>query len=417
MDDLRAEIRAAFEREQAAHPPAMGLRPVVVRSAVSQPRRQTSLHWLAVVAALVLGVLVVVSLMSTRLVNGPSPAHKQPIPIGGDYGPPPAGWPLFYVGDPKHPGWYIGFDWNGAPRGTIKLAQPVDDTTFLFQAPDGSGFGLPPAGGKGGYDGTQFLDRLGRPLAQTSSSIHFHDLMWAGDSSRLCTLDFDTRAWRVGLMTPGSAPASLHTVAIDDFVSQSGVIAIRFAACSPGNDRAVLTYSVFQYPTIVWVVRLSDGKILLREEHDRNQLADIVASRDGLLIAENSNRLTGYIGGPSAAKTIIRRTSDGSVVTSLEPTIGVRGFSADDSLMLVTTSPWASGVKTNMAAIEVATGKVVWHTEAADEFSGFFTEPLGAGFAIMFKSIYDQAPHPTVYIVMVFTGGASHGPPGTFLHP
>jgi len=85
--------------------------------------------------------------------------------------------------------------------------------------------------------------------------------------------------------------------------------------------------------------------------------------------------------------------------------------------LLVTTSPWASGVKTNMAAIEVGTGKVVWHTEAADEFSGFFTEPLGAGFAIMFKSIYDQAPHPTVYIVMVFTGGASHGPPGTFLRP
>ena len=42
MDDLRAEIRAAFEREQAAHPPAMGLRPVVVRSAVSQPRQKNA---------------------------------------------------------------------------------------------------------------------------------------------------------------------------------------------------------------------------------------------------------------------------------------------------------------------------------------------------------------------------------------
>ena len=47
MDDLRPEIREAFEREQAAYPPAVSLRHEVVRDAARQPRRQPNVQWLA----------------------------------------------------------------------------------------------------------------------------------------------------------------------------------------------------------------------------------------------------------------------------------------------------------------------------------------------------------------------------------
>src|SRR5438309_7541216 len=82
MDDLRSEIRAAFEREQAGYPPAISLRHDVVRAAARQPRREMNLQWLAVAATILIGVLVVVSLMSTRIA-GRAPAPSQPV---GDYG-------------------------------------------------------------------------------------------------------------------------------------------------------------------------------------------------------------------------------------------------------------------------------------------------------------------------------------------
>jgi hypothetical protein len=48
MDQLRSEIRAAFEREQKAHPPVAGLREGMVDAVSAQPRRAPNLQWLAV---------------------------------------------------------------------------------------------------------------------------------------------------------------------------------------------------------------------------------------------------------------------------------------------------------------------------------------------------------------------------------
>ena len=67
MDDLRSEIRAAFEKEQAAHPPGGGLRGNLVAAAATQSRPAPNLQWIAVAVAAVLGILVVAGLMSTRL--------------------------------------------------------------------------------------------------------------------------------------------------------------------------------------------------------------------------------------------------------------------------------------------------------------------------------------------------------------
>ena len=76
MDDLRSEIRAAFEKDQAAHPPGGGLRGNLVAAAATQARPAPSLQWIAVAVATVLGILVVAGLMSTRF------AHHASVPVG-----------------------------------------------------------------------------------------------------------------------------------------------------------------------------------------------------------------------------------------------------------------------------------------------------------------------------------------------
>ena len=78
MEDMRSEIRAAFEREQAAHPPAPSLRWDVASAVAAHERPARSLQWIAVAAALILGLLVVVGLMSSRLIHVPVPAGKPP---------------------------------------------------------------------------------------------------------------------------------------------------------------------------------------------------------------------------------------------------------------------------------------------------------------------------------------------------
>lgn len=412
MDDLRREIRGAFETEQAAYPPAGDLRPRLVRSAVVRPRRQRSLQWLAVAAAVMLAVLVVVGLMSSRTSNRGTVSPPKPAssPVG-DYGTPPAGEPLFYVRDPNHPTWYIGFDWNGVPRGTIKLSETAEPNAYLRQTPDGSMFVLTPAA-KGG-DG-HYLDRLGRPVA--GASIYLPLQMWADDNRHYCTLDGFNGQWTLGLRTPGSVTATAHAVAIDSPNLRSGIIAIGFGSCSTVHDRAVLVYSYFPRPPEVWVVRISDGKVLSDHTYDTTY-SDVTASSDGALVAVNSAKSTGYLAGPTAPSTRVIRASNGSLVASLDPSFGVLGFSADDSLALVATSPYASGVATHLAAVDLTTGKVIWRYDGDEYLSGFFIEPIGAAFAVMLQPVSDSDPHPTVSLTIVYRDGRSSGPPGTFLHP
>jgi hypothetical protein len=75
MDEMRSEIRAAFEKEQAGHAPAAALRNNIVEAVSAQPRRAPNLQWVAIAAALILGILVVVGLMSTRF------AHRASVPV------------------------------------------------------------------------------------------------------------------------------------------------------------------------------------------------------------------------------------------------------------------------------------------------------------------------------------------------
>jgi hypothetical protein len=316
-----------------------------------------------------------------------------------DYGVPPAGVPLVYVGDPNHAGWYIGVDWTGRPRGTLKLSAPLGPAQTLLPAPDGSAFMIPPFKGLRGA----FLDRLGRPIAD--SDLGYERMTWADDSAHVCTLDYRDRQWHIGLKTPGTT-ATVHPVAIDPSVVQSGIIAIQFAACSAANDRAVLAYNYFGRPTELYVVRISDATVLLHQSHPAGVLAGITASEDATLIAENSSKSSGYLMGAPAANTIVRRVSGGSVLAKLDPSFGVVAFSRDDSLALVSTSPLAAEAPTNVALVRLADGAVLWHQETSEPYGGRWVRPDGSDIAIQLGPPAGSGRGP-VSVVIVHPDGTS----------
>ena len=404
MEKLRSEIRAAFEKEQSAHPPIAALRHNVGGAVTAKPRREPNYQWVALAAALVIGALVVVGLVSTRL------AHRAPAPANprADYGSPPAAVQLLYVSDPNHPGWLIGYDWSGKPRATVKFNKP----TPLSMAPDGSRFASPP-NGKGGY--VQFFDRLGQPIPNQDSTGPLSLDIWADDSRHVCSASYDPVALTYTLITllPGEPKRSVTVIARDQNLGQTR---ISLESCSFRNDQAVAVRTTIAWPSELWVIRLSDGKILTHATYsdtDRQLLANVIVSRDASLMAENSARSTGQLG-VTATSTLIRRVSDGSVVAILTPEKAVLAFSGDDSLVLVNTTPWVDGVPTHFAVIDVQSGQVRWVYEGQEVLGRFLAEPDGPYFTIALKGT-GQVTGPERDILIIHGDGSQTTLPGRYV--
>ena len=383
MEELRPEIRAAFEKEQAAHPPIAALRRNLIEAVDAHPRPSHNLQWLAVAAAAILAILVVAGLMSTRF------AHRAitPIPAASpkaDYGPPPSGVNLLYVHDPKHPSWLTGYDWQGQPRGTVKLAQPTEVT----MAPDGSAFEVT-IGAKGGSG--DFLDRLGNLVAGVPAP-GMPVGIWADDNRHFCVAfaDQHTSSWILGIQLPGEMVRAVAAIAPYVTGDQSG---ISLAACSVRNDQAILVRTTIAWPYEMWVVRISDGAVVSHTAYsDSHLLANVVASRDAMFIAENSSKSTGQQDS-TAPSTIIRRVSDRSVVATLDPSMGVLAFSGDDSLVLVDSSPLVVGQATRLSVIDVRSGRALpWQDQGSAALGGFLAQPGGSDFALAFTNLGTNSP-------------------------
>ena len=401
MKDLRSEVRSAFDKEQAASPPASDLRRSIVAATVDRPHHGSNLQWVAAAAALLITALVILSLLASRVaLRSQAPAHSTPSPsataANGDYGPAPAGLPLFYLKDPRHDGWFVGFDWSGTPRATLKL--PTSDQSMnLAQSADGSFFIYLP-GAKGG--GGQFYDRLGKPLAGNGG---FAGAAWADDNSHQCGMAVDESAgkWILATQTPGQPAKNVATVAQYSAGDQAAVVLL---ACSFRNDRAVLERIANSYPTDLWVIQLSDGRVLTHSSYTDNgsQFGQLTASPDGSLVALNSSKAFG--GTNWFGPTTIGRVADGSLVAKVDASYAVLGFSTDDKTVLVTTSPWVYGAPTHLAILALPSGNVLWHYDGPEQFTGFFTHPAGSGFAVMLQDTTQPAgPHPIVDVV-IFTG-------------
>jgi len=344
--------------------------------------------------ALLAGILVIAGFMAVQFPPRPAaPAAPAtavlPSPVAADYGPPPAGVPLLWVHDPNHPGWLIGFDWTGKPRGTVKLSQQVGQYDKLNQAPDGSAFGYEP-NGKGGFH--LFFDQLGNPIGSAGSSVRYQSEMWADDSRHLCSLDGSGGHWSLGFALPGEAPNPVNEIALDpSSLARSGIIAYSVAACSARNDRAVIPYSYPGRPTAYSVVRISDGAILQQRTYAAGQVENVTASVDGSLIAENSG-----------VTTLIRRASDLTLVSGLDATLRVLAFSGDDSSVLVSTAPLGAGLPANQEVLDLQTGRVIWRGEGTSAVSSFAAQPGGNAFAVALTT--DGNPPGT--ILMIYGDGS-----------
>jgi hypothetical protein len=395
MDDLRSEIRAAFEREQRAHPPTSGLRDDIVDAVSMNPRRSPNLQWLAVAAAVILAALVVIGLMSTRFHPRASvPAATPNASPVTDYGPPPAGVPLLYVDDPNHPSWLIGFDWTGTPRGTVKLDPAIGS---VGMAPDGQSFAVG-FGAKGGTG--EILDRLGQPIQGVGGAIPGSTLpIWADDYQHTCGISFDPQTLTSTLVTlaPGQAVKSVAVLGRDQSVPGS----FRIASCSFHADGAIVIRSIPSsgQPAEVLEVRISSGQVLsLFKYASPDLLSNVVASVDSKFIAENSAQSIGQIAA-GAPNTTIRSATDRSVVATLPPTMGVLAFDGDDSLVLVTTTPWVGGQPTALAVIDVHSGQTLWTYTGPGMFGNALAQPGGRDFAIYVRKPNVEDPLTDLMIV------------------
>lgn len=410
MEDLRAQVRAGFERDQHANPMSAGMHERVARAALIPARRETSLQWAAVVAALLIGALLITALITSRVSHNVGLARPSATPAASpspalveDYGTPPAGVPLIYLQDPENASWYIGFDWSGTPRGTIKLAQAGG----IDQSPDGSSFeiGSPGKGGTG-----QFLDRLGSPLSQ-SVPVQNVSGMWADDSTHICGIALDQQkfTWTLVTFGPNQPLRNVALVAQDSSLGQTG---LDVAACSFKNDRAIVVRTTIASPSEAWLIRLSDGRVLGHSAFhpNANGAASIVASPDATLEAENA--------GPSTPSTYIWRNPISSglkIAATLDKSVTVLAISADDSAALVTTAPDVQGQPSHLAVVDIATGRLVWSYDGPDEYAGSGTEPSGAGFAIRLKTPTNIGTAVTpIHVVIVRGDGTSVAIRGEF---
>ena len=419
MDELRSEIRAAFEKEQAGLAPAAALRRNLVDAVAAQQRPTRNFQWVAVAAAVLLAVLVVAGLLSTRLLarhaNVTSP-HVTPSPLA-DYGPPPAGVNLLYVHDPNGGGWLIGYDWSGNPRATVK----PDQAATIMMAPDGQSFVVGETG--------EFRDRFGQPIPGSGAASFSAFSIWADDNVHMCGMSFDYSALTYSLSTvaPGEAvktvtvPAPAGTSLVDTTANHFGN-QFMLTSCSFRNDRAIIyrgNYNRAPFPDAsvveVWVVKISDGKLVSRDAYASGSLGGVAGSTDATLIAENSLRAFFGQDGNAAPKTTIRKVSDGSVIATLDPSVAVLAFSSDNSLVLTTTwlTPVGSGPQyypVHYAVIELQSGRTIWSYNGPDEPSRRGTaEPVGNGFAVLIRTVGSASD-----VVIVHGDGTSTQLPGRY---
>jgi hypothetical protein len=378
MDDLRSEIRAAFQKEQEAHPPLGGLRSSLTAAASSHQPPAPNFQWIAVAVAALLGILVVAGLASTRL--GPRANLPAATPAGplDDYGAPPAGVPLLYVHDPNHGSWLIGYDWSGKPRGTVKL-DPTQASPQM--APDGQSFAIG-MGGKGGTE--KILDRLGSPVAGTGVLSGGTTPIWADDNRHICGMTFNQRtfAWTLVTLMPGQPVKSVAVIARDKSIGQTG---ISLVSCSVHNDQATVVRTTAAWPSELWVVQLSNGKALSHSVYTDSSVISVVGSSDGVLVAENAPLSAGQEA-PQVAWTTVLRLSDGSIVARLDPSLGVVAFNSDDSLALVTTEMWVGGFPTHLAVIDLRTGHWIWEYDGPDMLDTSMSQPGGRDFALVLRA-------------------------------
>ncbi len=226
-----------------------------------------------------LGILIVVGAVVSVLLLSPGPQHPKaavpkPTPrVLSDYGSVPEGVPVIYGAAPSNQQWLTAFDWQGNPRGTVKLSAPLSHELV----PEPHCFVLQD---QQTFDEVLYVDVPGQPLNH-----------------------------RVGVIVNEGS------------VGQSGVSAVE---CNFQRNLAIAVRTSVSAPTDAWAVSLSDATLLGHWSYAG--LVSVVPSTDGSLIAEN---------GANGGVTRIRSIPDGAVLKTLPVEDAVVAFSDNNRFAVI----------------------------------------------------------------------------------
>jgi len=401
MNELRQEVRASFEKQQAALGGDLaGVRQRLLRTALAAPdTRRTQLFRTAVGLAVVLMAAAAVGatiFIRERTQSAPAVTHSpsasaQPTPSPTSaptaLAEPlqvPASTPVILYHDPVKPDQIDGITWDGTASGRI--------------AATGGAFGLVPnpmGTLYAGFSDSGIHDRSGQLVARYESGGQKGFAgWWADDGLHYCQMVSAS-----ALPPAGGEPATLRLAApgvatrnvaqVGAFGDQFGV---RVVLCSVVRDRAIVVqesgqgFSARQY----WVVQLSTGRILwTRSPQQGTGFTNVWASADGQYIAE----VKGGMVGQASETTILG--AGGSVLGHVAGS--AEGFSSDGALVVL------SGSDGSVSVIRWRDGTHVWDAPHGLTLYDVLAEPGSQRIAVALRNPdYQQTggfPPVDLYVV------------------
>ena len=276
----------------------------------------------------------------------------------------------------------VALDWSGTLVGSLYT------TTMASQAPDGTRLFL----GSGYADQTGTI--LAAPLGLKGGPG------FADDSRHVCEMRTATGSLPTGNGEPawlyaGALGSPLHRVV--QFGQYGGQSGPRIAACSYQSDRAVVVEDVIAWTSEVRVFALSTGALLYQHQYPSGQVASsVVASHDGRYLAEQTMS-TDAQGFQVYGDTLIRRTSDGTVVARLAGQ-SVVNFSWDGSRVITMPAHGSVGNR-EVRLIDWQHGQILWR----------LAEPAGVAPDAAYVSTLAR-PGGTDFMVGVSADGTGQSP-------
>jgi hypothetical protein len=312
-------------------------------------------------------------------------------------GAPPKNIPLIWYGtsnpssnpsanpphDPNLPYRLVALDWNGTLVGTLYTSSPA------LQAPDGTRL----------FIGSGYADQSGTILAPPLGLKGGPG--FADDSRHVCEMRTATGSLPTGNGEPawlyaGAIGSPLHRVV--QFGQYGGQSAPGIVACSYQSDRAVIVENVIAWTSEVRVYALSTGALLYQHQYPSGQVASsVVASHDGRYLAEQAMSTDAQGLHVVNGDTVIRRTSDGTVVARLAGQ-AVNAFTWDGS-RVVTMPDVGSPDSHELRLVDWQREQILWRE----------AEPAGIGTGFAYVSVLAR-PGGTDLVVGVAADSTGESP-------
>ncbi len=384
MTRLRDDVRNAFEREQTSLGEVGDARHRLMHGAMAN-RDATAprgWQWAAGVAAVLIAAIVITTFALVRAnthtttvpVATPSPeAQVSPTPLRNALSVPDS-TPIVTFGDPARPEQVDAITWDGRTSGVLgnQLSGSPNPAANLFAT------------------ASEISDRSGRTLVTGTFGAKYFGGKWADDELHFCQMVPFDAVGTSGLKT------TLQLVSIDGKnrnVAGVGAIgentSITVAACSVQTDRAVVVQNnLMGTAAKYWVVQLSTGRILWSRDFGSTNAATVVASRDGMYVAEE------LVPNVSSSTTVYG--PDGSQVGQAPGRI--ESFSWDGSLAVVDDGYGSTPVK----LISWRAGNVVWAAPAGYALQQARPQPGGTEMAVWLvptAKLTSQSPIGDLFVV------------------